>query len=178
MGHKERICKGRCVQLELKQAWLFVQVWAHLNYFCYCSTLASFFTNHLTLIPLFILLNNSLCFYGNELHLSVQAGSFACVFSKFPAPLNSIASVLRDSLWAIKRSNALETVCVSSALYVDSWRSRSWDALGVQKQTPTRFPGHHRERGIWDVFPFSPCVSKLCLRTGTAGIILRPFTMF
>lgn len=70
-----------------------------------------FFTIHLTLIPLFILLNNSLCFYGNELHLSVQAGSCACVFSKFPAPLNSIASVLRDSLWAVKHSNALESLC-------------------------------------------------------------------
>lgn len=75
---------------------------------------------HLTLIPLFILLNSSLCFYGNELHLSVQAGSYACVFSKFPALLNSIASVLCDSLQAIKHSNALETGCVSSALYVVS----------------------------------------------------------
>lgn len=81
------------------------------EWFCYCSIPASFFTMHLTLIPLFIFLNNSLCFYGNELHLSVQAGSCACVFSKFPAPLNSIASVLCDSLRAIKHSNALETLC-------------------------------------------------------------------
>lgn len=110
MGLKERIFKGRGVQLEVKWARLFAQVWACLYYFCYCNIPASFFTMHLTLIPLFILLNNSLCFYRSELHLSVQAGSCACVFSKFPAPLSSIASLLCDSLRAIKHSNALQCV--------------------------------------------------------------------
>lgn len=39
---KEKLCKGRCRQSEIKSAWLFTWVWACLNDFCYCNIAASF----------------------------------------------------------------------------------------------------------------------------------------